>query len=125
MNRNLPLLTITLVAGALGYSGGALADDITIDPFPFVSSASRTEVRAELDAFRKSGANPWARDFNPLRTFRSSKTRAEVTAEYISERDAVARMTGEDSGSRYLAEQRDAAGAAMRLANRESKNELQ
>ncbi|HEY5928942.1 MAG TPA: hypothetical protein VIU02_01395 [Burkholderiales bacterium] len=119
---NLRLLTLTLVAGALGYSGSTLADDITIDPFPFVPSASRAEVRSELDAFKKSGVNPWKMSYNPLRTFRSSTTRAEATAEYIRERDAVAAMNGEDSGSRYLAEQRDAAASVTSVANGRSGN---
>jgi hypothetical protein len=125
MNRNLRLLTITLVAGALGYSGSTWADDITVDPYPFVPSTSRAEVRAELDAYKKSGDNPWAKNYNPLRTFRSDKTRAEVTAEYVSERDAVAAMNGEDSGSRYLAEQRDSATSATRVANRRPSNTRQ
>lgn len=34
--------------------------------------------------------------------FRSTATRAEVQAQYIAARDAVAAMTSEDSGSAYL-----------------------
>ncbi len=116
MNRNQRLVTIAFLASALGYSGGAHADDITIDPSPFVSSTSRTEVRAELDAFKKSGINPWATHYDLLRNFKSSKTRAQVTAEYISERDAVASMNGEDSGSNYLAGLRHAERAPVYLA---------
>jgi hypothetical protein len=121
MNRKLHLLTLALLSGALGYTGSTRADDITIDPVPFVSSRSPAEVRAELDAFKKSGVNPWSLDYQPLQTFRSSRTRAEVTAEYIRDREAVAAMTREDSGSRYLAEQREAGSSAVHLATRRSK----
>jgi len=120
MNRNHRLVTIAFFASALGYSGGARADDITIDPSPFVPSASRAEVRAELDAFKKSGINPWATHYNLLRNFKSSATREQVTAEYISERDAVASMNGEDSGSNYLAGLRHAERAPVHLATRRS-----
>ncbi len=117
MRRNLSLCSIAVAAWALGHSGVALADDITIDPVPFVPSASRAEVRADLEAFRKSGVNPWSIRYDPVRNFRSGKTRAEVTAEYIRERDAVAAMNGEDSGSRYLAEMRQAGRSPVHLAN--------
>jgi hypothetical protein len=36
----------------------------------------------------------------------SGKTRAQVQAEYIANRNAVAALNGEDSGSAYLAKQR-------------------
>lgn len=99
-------LAIALFAVSAGYAGSARADDITIDPFPFVASKSRAEVQAELQAFKRSGIDPWARNYDPLRHFRSSKSRAQVTAEFLRERDAVAAMTGEDSGSRYITELR-------------------
>ena len=73
MNRNLRLLTITLVAGALGYSASTWADDITIDPYPFVPSASRAEVRAEPDAYKKSGDNPWAKNYTPCGPFAATR----------------------------------------------------
>ena len=118
MKRNLPFASL-VAAIALGYSGVARADDITIDPTPFVSTASRADVRAELEAYRKSGVNPWARSYNPLRHFRSERTRAEVTAEYIAERKAVAALNGEDSGSQYLARTRRAGSAPVYLGGRE------
>jgi hypothetical protein len=37
--------------------------------------------------------------------FKSSVTRAEVQAQYVAARDAVAAMTQEDSGSAYMARQ--------------------
>jgi hypothetical protein len=105
MKRHVHLLAFALAIAGMGYSGITRADDITIDPVPFSSTKSRDEVRAELDAYRKAGVNPWSMGYNPQRYFHSTRTREEVTAEYIRERDAVAAMTGEDSGSVYLAEQ--------------------
>lgn len=98
MNRNFALALVVACAAA----GPACADDITIDPHPFVPSLSRAEVLQELQDFRKAGVNPWADDYNPVAGARSSRTRAEVTAEFVAERRTVAALNGEDSGSNYL-----------------------
>ena len=84
----------------------AFADDITIDPTPFVSTLSRAQVRAELQQFKASGVDPWAQDYNQLAGFVSSKTRAQVVAEYLRSRDETAALTSEDSGSAWLAQGR-------------------
>ena len=86
----------------------AFADDITIDTTPFVPTATRAEVQADLAAFEASGSNPWSRDYNPLAEFDSQRSRQEVKAEYVQARDRVAAFTAEDSGSAYLAGQPDA-----------------
>ena len=91
------------LAIALAAAGNALADDITMEPKPFVSTASRSQVQDELMQSRKAGINIWADDYNPTADFRSSMTRAEVTAEFLASRNAVAALTAEDSGSSYLA----------------------
>jgi len=117
MKRNLHLLTLGFIASVLGYSGGARADDIRIDPSPFVPSAPRAEVRAELDVFKKPGISPWATHYDLLSDFKSSATRAQVIAEYIRERDAIASMTGEDSGSKFLSELRHKAASPVHLAS--------
>lgn len=88
---------------ALAAAGNAFADDITMETKPFVSTASRSQVQDELMQFRSAGINIWADDYNPAADFRSSMTRAEVTAEYLASRNAVAAFTAEDSGSSYLA----------------------
>lgn len=99
MNRTYALsLAFVLAAG-----GNAFADDITIDPHPFVSTASRADVMEELRQFRMAGNSPWADDYNPIAEFRGSLTRAEVTADYMGSRDTVSAFTAEDSGSTYLA----------------------
>lgn len=99
MNRNY------VIAAALAFAaaGSALADDITIDPNPFVSTATRAQVREDLMKYRASGMNPWADDYNHLAAFHSGKTRAEAKAEFLASRDEVAAFTAEDSGSMYIA----------------------
>jgi hypothetical protein len=101
MNRTLASLAFAVAAVA---AAPAFADDITIDPNQFVSSRSRAEVIAELQQFQRGGVNPWADHHDQLQAFVSSKTRAQVTAEYLDARHEVAAMSGEDSGSIYLAE---------------------
>lgn len=113
MNRITPLVTVAITAlvavaiislSGAAFAGQGLAGDITVETEPFVSTKSRAEVRAELDGFKKSGVNPWAMTYNPLASFVSSKTRAQVVADFLANRDAVAALNGEDSGSRYLSE---------------------
>ena len=70
----------------------------------FVSTASRAQVNADLAAYKKAGVNPWSTQYNPLKTFQSTKSRDEVTRDYIAARDQVAALTGEDSGSAWLAQ---------------------
>ena len=98
MNRHFALALVALAAAT-----PAFADDITIDPTPFVSTRSRAEVIGEMQQFRHAGANPWADEYNPLAEFRSDRTREQVTLDFQASRDSVAALTGEDSGSMYLA----------------------
>lgn len=108
MNRKIAIALATLVA-----AGSTFADDITIDPVPFQSTATRAQVQAELAAFKKSGVNPWSNSYSQVRNFKSSKSRAEVVAEYIASRDRVAAMTREDSGSAYLARNGEPSGSRV------------
>ncbi len=108
MNRTHALsLAFVLAAGT------AFADDITIDPHPFVSTASRAAIQEELRQFRMAGNSPWADDYNPIAQFRGSMTRAEVTAEYLRSRDTVSAFNAEDSGSAYLARSNGASPAII------------
>jgi len=88
----------TLAATAM--STAAWADDITIDPTPFVSQRSRAEVQAEALANRdklSAGGYEWmAQKSDPLPT--SGLTRAQVQAEYIAARDEVAAHNSEGGG---------------------------
>jgi hypothetical protein len=99
-------IATALVVATAAFAGTAFADDITVDNTPFVSSKSRAEVQADLAQFKQAGTSPWSIQYNPLRTFKSGTTRAEVTAQYVNSRDAVAALNSEDSGSAYLAHYR-------------------
>lgn len=99
MNRH---IAIALSVACLG-AAPAFADDITMEPHPFVSTMTRAQVLDELQAFRQSGVNPWADDYNPLAHAAGTMTRAEATAEFLRARSTVAAFTGEDSGSSFLA----------------------
>ncbi|MEO5670321.1 MAG: DUF4148 domain-containing protein [Ramlibacter sp.] len=95
------ILAIAAFAALAG--GAARADDITIDNTPFQSVRTRADVQADLAQFKKAGVNPWSISYNQLAHFQSAKSRAQVQAEYIADRDQVAALTSEDSGSAYLA----------------------
>lgn len=115
MNRHLALALVAAVAAAAAASP-AFADDITIDPTPFTSTRSRAEVIGEMQQFRQAGANPWADEYNPLAEFRSDRTREQVTLEFQATRASVAALTGEDSGSMYLARITAPASLATQMA---------
>jgi hypothetical protein len=95
----------TLAAALLATlsAGAALADDITVESQAFVSSRTRAEVQADLQQFQRAGVNPWAQEYDQLHAFRSGKSRAQVSADYIAARDQVTALTGEDSGAAWLA----------------------
>ena len=99
-------IATALVLAATAFAGTAFADDITIDNNAFVSSKSRAEVQAELAQYKQAGVNPWSIQYNPLKSFKSTASRADVTAQYIASRDQVNALNGEDSGSTYLAQHR-------------------
>lgn len=111
MNRNIAIAVFVAAAAS-----SAIADDITVEPTPFVSTATTAQIRAELKAFKQSRVNPWSMWYNPLSNFQSTRTRADVVAEFISNRDQVAAFGAEDSGSAYLARHGSPAGTATRLA---------
>jgi hypothetical protein len=79
-------------------------------------SQTRAQVQAQLAEYRQAGVNPWSTTYNPLKSFKSERSRAEVQAEYIRGRDAVNAMTAEDSGSAYLAAHKPATHASRQLA---------
>ena len=93
----------TLAATAMSTS--AWADDITIDPTPFVSQRSRAEVRAEVLANRdklSSAGNEWvAQQSAPLTS--SGLTRAQARADYIAAREEVMARNSEGGGSATMA----------------------
>jgi hypothetical protein len=102
MNRN--IASALVLAFSAVAAGSAFADDITIDTTPFVSTKTRAEVQADLAQYKKAGVNPWSTSYNPLKTFQSTKTVAQVRAEAIAARNSgeIEALYGEDSGSAYL-----------------------
>lgn len=78
--------------------------------------ATRAQVVAQYNEFRASGVNPWSTSYNQLTGFKGRKTREQVRADYLASRDAVAAMTGEDSGSAFLSARATGSTASRQLA---------
>ena len=95
MNRNIALAVVLATASL----GTAFAGEITPEPAPFVSAISRAQVQAELAQYRHDGVDTTSYEYNPLSTFKSSTTRAQVAADYIANRDQVAAMDAEARGA--------------------------
>ena len=106
--KRIPLIASIVLATAAtsAFAGTTYLGDIAVESTPFVSTNTRAEVLAELAQYKQAGVNPWSTSYNPLKYFRSAKTRTEVEQEYIASRDEVRGMTAEDSGSSYLAQHR-------------------
>jgi hypothetical protein len=109
MNRYTAATLLACIAAV--SAGQAMAETPTIDPTPFVTTQSRSDVKNELAEFKKSGVNPWSTSYDPIKHFSSTKTREQVTAEYMASRHQVAASTGEDSGSSYMAQHRMESGS--------------
>lgn len=101
MNAKIALTSLVLAAG---FAGSAFAESPLIANDAFNSTRTRAEVQAELASYRQGGVNPWSTTYNPLRSFRGTATREAVVAEYLASRGEVRALTGEDSGSHYLAQ---------------------
>lgn len=105
---------VTAIALSAGFAGAAFAEGPIQSNDVFAGGKTRAEVQAELAAYKQAGVNPWSTSYNPLKGFRSAVTRDAVVADYVASRDEVRALTGEDSGSAYLAEGRtDAAPATL------------
>lgn len=112
MNRKSIVTAIAISAAAFAAS----AESYEEYNKPFVSTSSRAVV--QQDVAQRGGVNPWSTSYNPIAHFRSDKSRAQVTADYIAQRDVVDAFTGEDSGSGYLAGRPAAAGETRIAARR-------
>ena len=97
------LLLIAAVAGFASF--GAAADEADASQYvvQFNGSRTRAEVQAEL---LNRGPNTYSIQYNPINAYQGKASRAEVQAEYLASRNEVAALTGEDSGSAYLAQYR-------------------
>jgi Domain of unknown function (DUF4148) len=113
MNRNIALAIVLATASV----GSAFAGEITPEPTPFVSTISRAQVQAELAQYRRDGVDTTSYEYNPLSQFKSSTTRAQVSADYIANRDQVAALDAQARGAEAVARNVDVnRGDAMRLA---------
>ncbi|MEJ8840611.1 DUF4148 domain-containing protein [Ramlibacter sp. AN1133] len=99
MNRKIAL---TFVLASLA-AASAFAETPMVDTKPFKGAMTREQVRSELQQHRKTGVDVYADGYNQLTDFRSTRTRAEVKAEFLASRDMVSALNSEDSGSHYLA----------------------
>jgi hypothetical protein len=116
MNRKNLAATVFAVATA-AVAGQAFAETPNAVPQDsFVPSKARTEVQAELSQYKAAGVNPWSTSYNPLRSFKSTASRDQVTAAYIASRDEVAALNGEGSGSTHPAQAQRALDAGTTLA---------
>jgi hypothetical protein len=117
----LAIAAFAALASVGAQAGQAGEADLSAGPSGQVTAQSqartRADVQAELAQYQKAGVNPWSIRYNQLAAFHSTKTRAEVRAEYLAERNEVAAMNGEDSGSAYLAQAAAAGTRAYRGSN--------
>jgi hypothetical protein len=109
MNRNLRSSLVFTGTAAAAFALAAMtsvayADDITIDPTPFVSTKSRAEVRAEVigkaEQIRMAHGEG-AYGMTPAASG-GTLTRAQVRDDYMASRAQVSAFNGEDSGSAWL-----------------------
>lgn len=103
MNRKLAISSIVL---ASAFAGSAFAESPIYGNDVFTGARSRGDVQAELAVYKQAGVNPWSTSYNPLKGFKSATTRDSVTAAYLASRNEVRALSGEDSGSAYLAQGR-------------------
>lgn len=114
MNAKLAFSAALLAAA---FAGNALAESPNAADGPaFTPSQSRDAVLAELAAYKRAGVNPWSIAYNPLRSFQGVATRDAVVADFLASRGEVRALTGEDSGSAYLAKMRAPVAAPTSVA---------
>lgn len=115
MNRS--ALALAAVLSTIGFAAQAESPDPAGQYAPAVTQQQAVQAeRAQSTHVAAPGnsANPWSTRFNQLDGFRSERSRADVTADFIASRDRVAAFTGEDSGAAYLAAHKPAyAGATV------------
>jgi hypothetical protein len=115
MNRNIAsalaigsAAAVAAVAAAIVAvtPGNALAESIAEYTMPFAGNRSRADVQADLarqGSIARTGANEWLMQHNQVTAFKSSYTSGQAKAEFKAARREVSALTGEDSGSAYLA----------------------
>lgn len=96
MNRKIVSAAAVAVAA---FAGAAYAQGPIEQNAPFNSVRTRAEVQADLQQYKKAGVNHASTWYNPLREFKSVRTRDAVTAEFTAARDEVAAQNAEVPGA--------------------------
>ena len=109
MSRKLAFTLAGLAVVAVASSARAEGPIVSEQAAP--SSLSRADVMAEYRQFKK-GANPWSSSYDPFKGFKADRQRGDVTGEYRASQGEVRALTGEDSGSEFLARNPAAHGSA-------------
>lgn len=111
-----------VVALSLAAAVGARAESPTVDDSAvqqWAQTKSSEQVRAELMQARADGTTKvWSISYNPLHHVKAQKSREQVRAEVLAQRtdDSYNVLVGEDSGSFYLAQNRQPRETAPVLA---------
>jgi hypothetical protein len=104
-------LAITLAALALAAATSPVrAEGPIVSDQAAPSSLSRSDVMAEYRQFKK-GSNPWSSSYDPFKGFKAERQRGDVAGEYRASQGEVRALTGEDSGSDFLARKAARPGA--------------
>lgn len=114
------LITLAAVAMVSGAAFAGEADPSGQFALQIDSTRTRAEVQAEANAAVAAGklrpSNPHASAYvQPA--LNSTTTRAQVVADFLRNRDESVALTGEDSGSAYLAKAGNATRANEYFAN--------
>ena len=119
------LAASVLAVAAAAVAGQAFAETPNAVPEQqFTSTRSVAQVQAELAQYKAAGVNPWSTSYNPLRGFKSTLSRDEVTSAYVAARDEVAAFGREDSGAAYLAQNGQRNAASTNLAGQADTSNL-
>jgi len=111
------VIVATLAAACM--TGTARAEYPSVDILNFHGTRTTAEVRGELDRSTVSTAsNEWSTQRTASQPMDNGFTRAEARAGYIGARDEVHAMTGEDSGSSWMAQPHARMPAANMVASR-------
>jgi hypothetical protein len=112
------VIVATLAAACM--TGTARAEYPSVDILNFTGTRTRAEVRAEVvddRALVSTASNEWSTQ-RTVQPMDSGLTRAEARAGYIGARDEVHAMTGEDSGTSWMAQPHARMPAANMVAIR-------
>jgi hypothetical protein len=119
MNRNTRALSLAASLCLATLTAGAETPDPAGQFATRTSSGlTRAQVQSELAELHGSDMFPWSDAYRPAPSMESTKTRAQVRAEFLQNREAASALSAEDGGSPYLAKQRARTDEPSRVAGR-------